>query len=67
MLNKHSSFYRILVIIVAFALLGIAIFLPLLSTDDKNYVLIFILLGVYALAMVAAVVITEIYWRTRKK
>lgn len=67
MLNKHSTLYRILAIIVAFALLGIAIFLPLLSAEDRNYILIFVMLGIYVAALIATIVITEIYWVRRKK
>lgn len=67
MLNKHSTIYRILVILFAFAMIGVAIFLPLSNAEGRNDVVIIIAASVYAVALIGTIVITEIYWRKRKK
>mgnify|MGYP006939714698 FL=1 len=67
MLNKHSPVYRILAILIAFSLLGAAIFVPIASAKPINYLLLWIALGVYLSALVATVVATEVIVAKRKK
>lgn len=67
MLNKHSPFYRILAILIAFSLLGAAIFVPIASSKPINYLLLWITLGVYLAALVATIVVTEVIMAKRKK
>ena len=67
--KRKGRAYRIIVITVAFALLGMALFLPLMmSGGDKNWVLIYTIFGVYIAAYVGTVVVNEIviYKRTKK-
>ncbi len=67
MLNKHSPFYRITAILLAFALLGVAIFVPIASSKPLDYLVFYIALGVYSAALVATIVVTEIMMAKRKK
>lgn len=67
MLNKHSPLYRIIAIILAYALLGVVIFVPISASKPINYVLLWIALGVYCTALVATIVATEVITAKRKK
>lgn len=67
MLNKHSRGYRITVIVVAFLLLGAAIFVPISTSKPINYVLLFVALGIYVVSLLATIIITEIIYARRNK
>ncbi len=68
MLNKHKTAYRIFVILIAYALIGAAIFVPISYSKPINYVLLWVALGIYCVALVATIVVTEaIYAKRRKK
>ncbi len=67
MLNKHKTAYRIAVILIAYALLGAAVFVPISSSKPINYVLLWVALGVYCAALVATIVVTEVIYAKRRK
>ncbi len=67
MLNKHSPVYRIIAILLAYALLGVVIFVPISSSKPIDYVLLWVALGVYLVALVATIVVTEVIMAKRKK
>lgn len=67
MLNKYSRGYRITVIIIAFLLLGAAIFVPISTSKPINYVLLFVALGIYVASLLATIIITEIIYARRNK
>ena len=67
MLNKHKAIYRIIVILLAYALIGAAIFVPISYSKPINYVLLWIAVGVYAAALTATIVVTEIVYAKRSK
>ena len=67
MLNRHSTVYRILAILVAFALIGIAIFVPLAMPEGRNDIILIVAASIWGVALIATIVTTEIYWRKRKK
>lgn len=67
MLNKHSPLYRIIAILLAYALLGTAIFVPIASSKPINYVLLWIALGVFLVALIATITATEIIMAKRRK
>ncbi len=65
MLNKHKTAYRVVVILIAYALLGAAIFVPISYSKPINYVLLWVALGVYLAALIATIVVTEIIYAKR--
>ena len=67
MLNKHKTAYRIIVILIAFALIGAAVFVPISYSKPINYVLLWVALGVYAAALVGTIVVTEVIYAKRRK
>ena len=67
MLNKHSTVYRILAILFAFAMIGVAVFVPLSNAEGRNDIVIIIAASIYGVALIGTIVVTEIYWRKRKK
>ncbi len=67
MLNKHSPVYRIIAILLAYALLGVVIFVPISSSKPIDYVVLWAALGVYLVALVATIVVTEVVMAKRKK
>ncbi len=67
MLNKHKTAYRFVVILIAYALLGAAIFVPISYSKPINYVLLWVALGVYLAALIATIVVTEIIYAKRGK
>lgn len=67
MLNKHKTVYRIIVILLAYALIGAAVFVPISYSKPINYVLLWIAVGVYAAALTATIVVTEIVYAKRSK
>lgn len=67
MLNKHKTAYRIVVILIAYALFGAAIFVPISYSKPINYVLLWVALGVYLAALIATIVVTEIIYAKRRK
>lgn len=68
MLNKHKTAYRIIVILIAYAIIGAAVFVPISYSKPINYVLLWVALGIYCAALVATIVASEaVYARRRKK
>lgn len=67
MLNKHKAIYRIIVILLAYALIGAAIFVPISYSKPINYVLLWVALGVYCAALIATIVVTEVIYAKRRK
>ena len=59
--RHHRRSYRITAIILAFLLLGAALFVPLGAQKDPNFVLICVLAGIWFLAMLGVIVGNEIY------
>ncbi len=58
--RHHHRSYRIVAILCAYLLLGAALFVPLAASPDPNYVLLWVLLGIWVVALVATIVINEI-------
>ncbi len=67
MLNKHSSLYRIITILIVFGLLGVAVFVPLAMPENRNDIVLLVVGIVYAVALIATIVVTEVYWRRKRK
>lgn len=67
MLNKHSPIYRVFAIVLAYALLGMAIFVPIASSKPINYLLLWIALSVFLTALIATIVATEVIMAKRRK
>ena len=68
MSNKRKGrLYRIVVIIVAFVLIGAAVFIPLMAGSNRNDVVIYIALAVYAAALIGTILVNEIIIHKRKK
>ncbi len=67
MLNKHRTAYRIIVILIAYALLGAAIFVPISYSKPINYALLWTALGIYCAALIATIVISEVVYAKRRK
>ena len=61
--------YRIIAITIAFVLLGLALFIPLMMMGNRNDAVIYTLLAVFLVAYVGVVVINEIviYKRNKKQ
>ena len=65
--RHHKRSYRIIAIVLAFSLLGAAIFVPLGAQKEPNTVLIFVVLGIYLTALIGTIVINElIIWKKYK-
>lgn len=58
--RHHRRSYRIVAIFCAYLLIGAALFVPLAAVPDPNYVLLWVLLGIWVLALVGTIVINEI-------
>lgn len=67
MLNKHSPIYRVFAIVLAYALFGTAIFVPIASSKPINYLLLWIALSVFLTALIATIVATEVIMAKRRK
>ena len=65
--RRHNRAYRITAIVLAYLLLGSAIFVPLGVQPEPNMLLIYIVLGVYLAALAATIIINEILIAKRKK
>ena len=63
--RHHHRSYRITVIVLAYLLFGAAIFAPLGSQKEPNLILLFVLLGVWFVALAATIVANEIYIRKK--
>lgn len=64
---KYSPFYRILVVLFVYALIGIMVFLPFANDPNINWVFFFIVLGVYLAALFGTIVFMEIGWARKYK
>lgn len=58
--RHHRRSYRIAAIFCAYLLIGAALFVPLGATPDPNYVLLWVLLGIWTIAFIGTIVINEI-------
>ena len=58
--RHHRRWYRIIAIFCAYLLIGAALFVPLAASPDPNYVLLWILLGVWSAAFIGTIVVNEI-------
>lgn len=65
--RRKTWFYRLIVILIAFGLVGAAVFIPLLSGTDRNDAVVYIALTIYLVALVATIVINEIIIYRQKK
>ncbi|MDY6431115.1 MAG: hypothetical protein SPL00_04975 [Bacilli bacterium] len=66
-MNRHSFWFRFIGITLAFSVLGVAIFLPLLAAQDTPRPLVFSLLGVYIALYIGVILFNELYIHRRKK
>ena len=67
MLNNNSHNYRIFAIVIAYALLGSAFFVPFASSIPFVYLLLCIALSVFLTALIATIVATEVIMAKRRK
>ena len=67
--KRRGRAYRIIAITIAFVLLGLALFIPLMMMGNRNEAVIYTLLSVFLVAYVGVVVINEIviYKRNKKQ
>lgn len=63
----RSPFYRILVLLLCYAILGVSILVPLAVNKNPNIVLIIIIASVLVAAFVATAIIVEIQWARKYK
>jgi Na+-driven multidrug efflux pump len=63
----RSPFYRILVLLLCYAILGVSILVPLAMNKNPNIVLIIIIASVLLAAFVATAIIVEIQWARKYK
>ena len=63
----RSPFYRILVLLLCYAILGVSILVPLAMNKNPNIVLIIIIASVLVAAFVATTIIVEIQWARKFK
>ena len=63
----RSPFYRILVLLLCYAILGVSILVPLAMNKNPNIVLITIIASVLVAAFVATAIIVEIQWARKYK
>jgi len=63
----RSPFYRILVLLLCYAILGVSILVPLAMNKNPNIVLIIIIASVLVAAFVATAIIVEIQWARKFK
>ena len=66
-INRRGRAYRIIAILLAFLLIGIAVFVPILAGKDVNYVVLWVALSIYAVALVGTIVANEIIIYKRNK
>ena len=67
MLNKHSPIYRVFAIVLAYALLGTAMFVPIASSKPINYLLLWIALSVFLTALIATIVAPAVIMAKRRE
>ncbi len=63
----RSPFYRILVLLFCYAILGVSILVPLCVNKDPNITLIIIIASVLTAAFIATVIVVEIQWAKKYK
>ena len=64
---RYSPFYRIIVVVFCFAILGFFVILPFLNDPSPSWVALFVLLGIWAAALVGTIVGMEVMWHKRHK
>lgn len=52
--------YRIIAILLAFLFIGAAIFVPLMASPDRNYIVMWVLLGIWGALLIGTIVGNEI-------
>ena len=52
--------YRIIAILLAFLFIGAAIFVPLMASPDRNYIVMWVLLGIWVALLIGTIVGNEI-------
>ena len=63
---RHTPFYRIAVILLCYAIVGLFVFVPLAQDPNKNLVVLIVVGSVFFLAFLATVIVEEVI-RARKK
>ena len=58
--RHHHRWYRIIAIFCAYLLIGAALFVPLAASPDPNYILLWVLLGIWSAAFIATIIVNEI-------
>ena len=58
--RHHHRSYRIIAISCAFLFIGAALFAPLAASPDPNYVLLWVLLGIWLALWIGTIVVNEI-------
>ena len=58
--RHHRRSYRVIAIFCAYLLIGAALFVPFAAVPDPNYVILWVLLGIWVAALIATIVINEI-------
>ena len=64
---RYSPFYRIIVVVFCFAILGVFVILPFLNDPSPSWVALFVLLGIWGAALVGTIVGMEVMWHKRPK
>ena len=64
---RYSPFYRIIVVVFCFAILGFFVILPFLNDPSPSWVALFVLLGIWGVALVGTIIGMEIMWHKRYK
>ena len=64
---RYSPFYRIIVVVFCFAILGFFVILPFLNDPSPSWVALFVLLGIWGAALVGTIVGMEVMWYKRHK
>ena len=64
---RYSPFYRIIVVVFCFAILGFFVILPFLNDPSPSWVALFVLLGIWGAALVGTIVGMEGMWHKRHK
>ena len=64
---RYFPFYRIIVVVFCFAILGFFVILPFLNDPSPSWVALFVLLGIWGAALVGTIVGMEVMWHKRHK
>lgn len=64
---RYSPFYRIIIVVFCFAILGIFVVLPFLNDPSPNWVALFVLFGIWLAALIGTIIAMEVAWHKRYK